>query len=109
MAVGQLFGCGMHRVDCVPADYQNYLACPVCSGEIRDEKAMTDDEVRLLERATKLVNTYGWAVKFTCPHPKCRGSLETLLVERRGIAGGFQLECAHQVVRCVSTQKPRRR
>ena len=72
----------------------------------RQREVWTDDEVKLMLRATKLLNRTGWSLTFGCPHPRCQ---ENQLVRREEIPGGFQLVCEHKVVVCISLKTHSRR
>lgn len=74
-----------------------------------ERHALADDEVKLLKRATAIANRLGWYLTFTCGHDRCRANLETAVAKHVDVVGGFEMQCGHQVVRCVSYKKPRRR
>lgn len=74
----------------------------------REREVWTDDEVKLMLRATKLLNRTGWSLTYGCPHPRCK---DNMIVQHIKTPGGFHLECEHKTVVCISlktqTKRPR--
>ena len=59
----------------------------------REREVWTRDEARLLERATKLLESRGVALYLRCTHPDCA----TVPIERlRAADGGLLLRCGHR-------------
>lgn len=61
----------------------------------RDQETWTDEEAKIVERATRIVNARGWFLTFTCPHERCRAQP---VVEGHQVAGGQVLQCQHKTV-----------
>ena len=59
----------------------------------RAREVWTYDEWRVLERATKLLDSRGMQVYFGCPEPQCR---ERPMERIRNLDGGITLRCAHK-------------
>ena len=59
----------------------------------RAREVWTREELRLVDRATKLLTSRGMAVMFACTDTKC----ENVKIERvQGLAGDYILRCAHK-------------
>lgn len=59
----------------------------------RDRETWTEEEARILYKATAIVNARGWYLAFGCPHDRCK---DQPLVANRAIAGGMELVCQHK-------------
>lgn len=66
----------------------------------RERETLTEEDARILYKATAIVNARGWFLSFGCPHDRCRAQP---LVENRAVAGGMELACQHKT---VSVLKP---
>lgn len=80
--------------DRVPAGFkrQTGSALIVPEEHARQREVWTKDEARLLERATKLLESRGIALHLRCPHDGCTAPLERL----RAPDGGLILRCDHK-------------
>ena len=59
----------------------------------REREVWTYDEWRILERATKLLDSRGMRLYFGCADARC---LETPIERMRNLDGGITLRCAHK-------------
>jgi hypothetical protein len=76
----------------VPAGFRELGGILVPVAHERERQVWTKDEWRLLDRATKLLNSRGIALQFQCMHPGC----DAEPIERlRHPDGGIVLRCAH--------------
>lgn len=64
----------------------------------RDRETWTEEEARILYKATAIVNARGWYLAFGCPHERCKAQP---IVEHQAIAGGMELTCQHKAARVL--------
>lgn len=58
-----------------------------------EREVWTRDEARLLERATKLIESRGLELLLRCSHPDCA---RVMIQRDRAADGGLTLTCAHK-------------
>jgi hypothetical protein len=66
----------------------------------RERETWTEEEARILYKATAIVNAHGWYLAFGCPHERCKAQP---IVGHAAVAGGMELQCQHKT---ATVRKP---
>jgi hypothetical protein len=85
-----------HATEPTPAGFREGNSGLIVPADLsRDRETWTDEDAKILVKATAIVNASGWYLTFTCPHERCRSQP---IVVNKPVPGGMELECQHKTV-----------